>query len=49
MRRLKRAGNLDAAETILLRATDAMEAEARAERWDVARRGRRALGSPEDA
>lgn len=36
VRRLKRAGDLDGAETLLLRLVDATEAEAKAERWGVA-------------
>ena len=36
VRRLKRIGNQEAAERLLLRLVDATEAEARAERWGVA-------------
>ncbi len=36
VRRLKRIGNQEAAERLLLRLVDATEAEARSERWGVA-------------
>ena len=36
VRRLKRLGNLDQAEALLLRLIEATEAEARANRWGVA-------------